>query len=983
MSSLLTLRRRYVIIGASILVVVAVFATAYLLWGARGAAGVAPLGEEERAWLAQRSTLRFAGRWDEPPYGFSEAEGTYRGYEVDLAESLGPILGVAIDVRAMTREEALSSLAKGEIDAVMGMVQSSENSSEYAFTEPYASSSLAIFVRSDRFDITRWEDLRGQQVAVQAGTAAQRLVEGESGISSLVVQTAQAGLTAVADGQVAAFVADEISGAFAAQDAGLAAGIKVVGLPRQAVSYSLAVPKDAVAELAVLNHGLAAVEALGVKQQIDRTWLGAPLAAGEPAAALSPGTVTALLVVVVAALFVGNAAFMLLRIRRRSEELRAPVQGRTLQEERVPSDTREAAFTASRDLSLLEVSPEVESLTGYPKDVLLTMRLSDLVAPVDRRALRAFGEKVLAEGWGSLDRIALVDPHGGEVPLSLRAQSSSQSGHKMIMGMLRDEREAERLSGLVELRTRYLSAARSIAATVNATGDTEEMLTQVLDKVLELTRLECGVVYLDTGVDGGRALTPVVKQGLTQEMMGELGWPDTPLQLAEEVAQAGRLLVRSRPSGPARSESSAEIRDGGTQAGVPLGSKDRIYGVMNLYGRGPRHLTDDDISVLTAVGTQVGLAIENSQLIQRLQRTVSEMGTMRRFSESVLQDMTNGLVVVDREGAVRLINRAGESLLGCREKEVLGSPVDRLLGRGARVVRESMDREMAYPSEEVLVRSDGGEGLPVGMSVSPWRGEGGRVNGAVVILRDLSREKELEEERVRLDRLALLGEWSAVMAHQIRNPLAGMSAGIQHLLGKFAEGDERHEALRRIQKEGERVSRTIDDILLISRPPRLNVTTCDLSEILSDVIRQSQEKAAAQHVDIMTEIPDDLPDLRADKMRLEQAFSNIIVNAIEAMPNGGLLRVSGSGLVPAAGPDGDTRPFLEVVIQDEGIGIKPEDLAKIFDPFWTTKAGGTGLGLPIAKRIVEEHQGELDIRSIEGQGTTVTVRLPLNMGRSR
>ena len=983
-SDLVRLRARYVVLAASLLgVLVIVVVTGYLLRGGKEPPGVTALGEEGRAWLADRNELRFAGRWDEPPFGFSEAEGAYQGYELDLAESLGPILGVGIEVRPMTREEALIALANGEVDAVMGMVQSAETSGQYGFTEPYAATSLAIFVRSDRFDIARWEDLRGREVAVQAGTAAQQAVAGEPEISPIVVQSAQEGLRAVVGDQVVALLADEMSGLHAAQRAGLESDVKLVGLPERSLSYSFAVPTEAGAALTVLNHGLASIEVLGIKEQIDRAWFGALLAAAEPSARLSASTVTGLLMILVVGLFLGNAAFLVLRMRGRAAEVGTPAEHGQVQYQTQAEADREVVFTASGDLSLLEASRGLESLSGYPKDALLTMGLSDLVAPVHRRAVRACAEKALCEGWASLDRMSLVDSHGGEIPASLRVQAVSESGRKMIVGTLRDERDAERLSGLMQLRTRYLSAVNSIANTLSGAADLEEMLSKVMDKVMELTESECGVAYLDTGGDGAMSLTPIVKQGLTGELMKELGWPDGPRVLAEEVARAGRLLVHSDPPGPADAQAAKPARMTGRQAGIPLASKDQVFGVISIYSRGDRRFTDEDVALLTTVGSQVGLAIENTRLIQRLQRTVSEMGTMRRFSESVLQDMTNGLVVVDREGRVRLLNRAGESLLGRKEKDVLGGSVDQLLGRGARVVRDSMDRELAYPSEEILVRRDGGESLPLGMSVSPWRGEGGRVNGAVVILRDLSREKELEEERIRLDRLALLGEWSAVMAHEIRNPLAGMAAGIQHLLGKFAEGDERHEALTRVRKEGERVSRTIDDILLISRPPRLNLAPCNVSEILAEVVNECRQKAASRGVEMFTEYAPGLPDLRADGMRLEQVFSNLVINAIEAMPNGGPLRVAARTPMESDQGSETDGGYLEVVIEDQGAGIRKEEMSKIFDPFFTTKPGGTGLGLPIAKRIIQEHRGELDITSTEGEGTRVVVRLPLARGGGR
>jgi two-component system, sporulation sensor kinase E len=878
----------------------------------------------------------------------------------------------------MTREEAAISLANGEVDAVMGMAATAEDSAIYDFTEPYASSSLSIFVRADRFDVARLGDLRGREVAVQADTPATTLLAAAPEISTVLVKSAREGLELVVEGQAVALVADEITGLRAAQEADLADEVKVVGLPEETVSYALAVPKDSPAQLNVLNYGLASMEVLGLKEQVDRAWLGAP--AGEATPAARSSTVTTVLVVLALALAFGNGAYLLNKMRTRTVEQSASLRESRVKYQKLVEGTDEAVFTVGSDLGLLEVNNRVESLTGYHRDDLLRMALDDLVVPEQRATLRDCVQTALRDGTATLDGLSLVDRHGDEIPVRLSADLVSQEGRELVQCFARDIRERERWRGQVKLRSEYLSALNSIANTVSRSEDLEEMLREVLEQVVDLTRTQSGVVYLSGNRDGQPVLIPVVEQGMTAELKRGLGWPDGPRRLAEEVIQAGRVVVSSgsvpsRELGPV-GESSLP----GRRAAVPLASKDRVHGVMSLYGLEPRGFTNEDVALLTAVGNQIGVAIENAQLVERLQRTVGEMGTMWRFSQSVLQDMTNGLVVVDRDGKVRLVNRAGESLLGCKEKDVLDSSVERLLGQSARIVRDSMERQLAYPREEISVRRDGGESESVGMSVSPLRGDGGKVNGAVIMLADLSREKRLEEERIRLERLAVLGEMSAVMAHEIRNPLAGMAAGIQHLLGKFAAADDRHEALERILKEGERVNQIIEDILLISRPPRLNLASCNVTGVLDTLAVEYRDRASAKGVEILTDYAPGLLEVRGDKMRLEQAFSNLMVNAMEAMPDGGQLTVAVRGPVRAERSGDGEAEYAEVIIGDNGVGISEEDLHKIVEPFYTTKARGTGLGLPIADRIIEAHDGELRVESREGEGTKVTVRLPLAKG---
>ena len=967
-TTLLRVRSKYVLIAAGFLGLALVLIIAgYAYRGARRSALLGALSDAEQAWLAERSEVRIAGRWEEPPFSYTDEDGMYQGYEVDLAESLGPILGMGIEVVPMPREEALIAIQNGEVDAVMGMVRDAESSEQYGFTEPYMSSSLSIFVRADRFDVAALEDLEGHQVAVQAGTAAETSVAEQTGISAILVPSTEEGLQSVADGQVVALVADEIAGLRAAQETGLAAEIKLVGLPAETVGYAFAVQKDDETAVSVLNRGLAAMEAVGLKQQVDRAWFGAPT--GQAEAAATSSTITVALVVVIVALILGNTAYLLSKMRRRADEHTAILYESQDKYRKLVEGTDEAVFTLSGDLSLLEVNNQVESLTGYKKDSLLRMSLEDLVPPGQKEQVRRFVQRAFREGVGTLDDVSLIDRHGDRVPVQLKARPLRQGGRKIVQCIARDVRERERMRHQVLRRSEDLSAINAIASLVSHSAHVEEMLEQVLTKVLDLTRTESGIVYLSAAGDG--EMVPVVKRGLTADLMRQVGWPEGSLRQAEEVAESGKVLVTadfSRSAEPVSSDaSSAHV---GTQAGVPLVSKDRVHGVMNIYGREARRFTDEDIGLLTAVGNRIGIAIENAHLIRQLQRTVSEMGAVRRFSDNVLQGMSNGLVVVDREGKIRLVNLAGERLLGCKEEEVLDSRLEEVLGFGAEIVRDSLERELAYSGEEIVVERERGERIPLGMSISPLRGEGGKVNGAVVMLSDLRETRALEEERRKLDRLAFLGEISAVMAHEIRNPLAGMGAGIQHLQTKFEEGDERHEALGRILREGERVNRIIEDILLISRPPHLNLAPCDISEVIGEVVREWEAKAREKGVEIRQYSASGLPLVKGDKMRLHQALSNLVSNGIEAMPGGGELSITATA--PAA--DGD---YIEVEIRDTGVGIKQEDLGRIFEPFWSTKARGTGLGLPITRGIVTEHGGEVEVDSEEGSGTKFVVRLPL------
>ncbi|TKJ31576.1 MAG: hypothetical protein CEE40_00710 [Chloroflexi bacterium B3_Chlor] len=528
-------------------------------------------------------------------------------------------------------------------------------------------------------------------------------------------------------------------------------------------------------------------------------------------------------------------------------------------------------------------------------------------------------------------------------------------------------------------------ALDSISSDLLRSRNLEQLIERTLDRLLQLSSVDMTAVFVGDSDDGELVLA-------SQRRFPPRVWEDTTLRrlsaegvLGRPVARLPKVLPLSEAV-PDRWVEQLNARLGNDifTLLVPLKDGDHLRGLMLVGRRGVRAFDRTQIQTFCTIAERLALvmghAIQRSSLRQRL----GQLSEREALHESVLQGMTNGLVVVDREGNIRLLNRAAEGLLGYNEEDVLDSPVEDVLGFGAEIVRNSLERELAYSGEEIVVERDGGEGVLLGMSISPLRGDRGKVSGAVVTLSDLREARALEDERRKLDRLAFLGEISAVMAHEIRNPLAGMGAGIQHMLTKFEEGDERHESLERILKEGERVNRIIEDILLISRPPHLNLAPCDLSEVIGEIVTQWEEKAREQGVKIREYYPSGLPLVKGDKIRLHQALSNLISNGIDAMPTGGELSIAvtgpGSGDLVASARgaelwvDGE---YVEVEIRDRGAGIREEELGKMFEPFHAMKARGTGLGLAITRRIIDEHGGEVRVESQEGEGTRFVVRVPL------
>lgn len=247
----------------------------------------------------------------------------------------------------------------------------------------------------------------------------------------------------------------------------------------------------------------------------------------------------------------------------------------------------------------------------------------------------------------------------------------------------------------------------------------------------------------------------------------------------------------------------------------------------------------------------------------------------------------------------------------------------------------------------------------------------------------LARVRELEERLRRADRLAALGTMAAGIAHDIRNPLTSILIFSQLMSLHHDDPDVREKFNRVVPRELERVQAVIEDMMELARPATMHREPVNINELLTQVLELYEGQASGQGIKIVREYDQDLPFCMADRKRLHRCFSNIVSNAIQAMPTGGDLSLRTSQvsttLLPNPGhPDPRPEPAIQVAISDTGQGIPADRLSRIFDPFFTTKEKGMGLGMAITHRIVEDHKGNIEVQSEESLGTTFTVHLPLS-----
>ena len=382
-----------------------------------------------------------------------------------------------------------------------------------------------------------------------------------------------------------------------------------------------------------------------------------------------------------------------------------------------------------------------------------------------------------------------------------------------------------------------------------------------------------------------------------------------------------------------------------------------------------------DISFLVVGLLAAKLAERQSRSDVQLAATTQTLANLRALHERIVESIRSGVITTDLQGNIYTFNAAAEEITGYRGADVRGKAASIFFGDMTQRIPDSMRAAgsgRASPRVEADCLAPDGLVLRLGFSIFPLFAESGETSGMVITFQDLTDVRALEETSRRQDRLAAVGRLAASIAHEIRNPLAAMRGSIQMLRGEM-DGDSEHAQLMEIiLRESDRLNNIVADYLNYARPRPAQLKDVDVCALIREaftLLRNSAELSDA-HV-----LEDNLPAqsvfAKGDPEQLKQVCWNIARNALQAMPDGGTFRIS------VMSPEQDR---LRISFIDSGRGMTPEQVERLFEPFSST-TGGTGLGLSIVYQIIRDHSGTINVRSRQGEGTTITVELPAE-GRS-
>jgi len=362
---------------------------------------------------------------------------------------------------------------------------------------------------------------------------------------------------------------------------------------------------------------------------------------------------------------------------------------------------------------------------------------------------------------------------------------------------------------------------------------------------------------------------------------------------------------------------------------------------------------------------------------ERLNMKVQELNGLTRYLNNILESMHSGVVAIDMEGKITTFNKVSEKILKVKAKDAIGNDVRKILGHTsgfADLLIESLSKGKNLINLERMIGTNGSTRY-IESSISILRDGNENIKGVVEVFRDLSEIHELKGRLQSASNLISVGTMAASVAHEVRNPLNGVE-GFAHILEREVEG-ENLKLVKHIIKGTKNINRIVTDLLLLARPIRLNLRKHKLSKIIDKAlvfISQELNKKADQNIKIKKSYSCINDIIQCDPERLQQAFLNIMLNAVQSMPEGGHITVFTRELII------NNKPGIQIGFTDTGNGISNDAVKKVFKPFFTTKSDGTGLGLAIVRNIIELHDGEIMINkgNKNKKGTTFLVNLPNN-----
>ncbi len=403
---------------------------------------------------------------------------------------------------------------------------------------------------------------------------------------------------------------------------------------------------------------------------------------------------------------------------------------------------------------------------------------------------------------------------------------------------------------------------------------------------------------------------------------------------------------------------------------VPLKIKGDIIGILGVdKKRNEPEINEKELESLSILANYASIIIENSRLVEAL---LNE----KKFSENVLKSSVDGILTVDVIGRITSVNPAVEKMFDINRPDAMNKFIGDIFESSEwnERISKTLKQHINIKGWEYTLTRSNNQDIILSTSTSQIMNEEGDLVGFMFLIRDITNERRRDEYLQRMTRLISLGELAAGVAHEIRNPLTGIGVVLDMLRSKKRLSKVDCDLINQANDEIERLEKLIADLLVFAKPRQLNYEPVEINDILKSISSLISKQCNKQNIELTGKFCDKLPIAYVDRERIRQGILNVVINAIQAMPEGGRLTVETNVYRQENAPV--KGQCIMITISDTGTGIYTAYKDRIFDPFFTTHSDGTGLGLSITHSIIKEHNGLIRVDSEEGKGTKFTILLP-------
>ncbi len=424
---------------------------------------------------------------------------------------------------------------------------------------------------------------------------------------------------------------------------------------------------------------------------------------------------------------------------------------------------------------------------------------------------------------------------------------------------------------------------------------------------------------------------------------------------------------------------------------VPIAKDGRLLGLFTMYVTHAHQPSQQMYQLLRAVAQVLAILLENRQMKQQLLQLVNDLRSSiaslveeKKFSTSLIEGLHHGLLVVTLDGRIIKNNAIAQAVLQSSSKKIDDELLADIIGKEAadQLVRIAPPGTDQF-ERELLFTTAAGEKKALGFSNVSLQDPAGKNIGVIISLADISEVKYVRREMEKMNRLATIAEIASAVAHEVRNPLAGIKIMAQSIEEEAQDNSEQLECARRIARQVDRLNVLLSDFFSYARPAEPKKRPVSLADIITETKPLINNRLSKNHIDLHVDISSDLPQVIADSHQLQQVFLNLFLNAIDAIKQQGRIDISADRPTSKQLQHYKKKyplllqnaPCLVVHFTDNGTGMSPATAEKVFEPFFTTKTSGAGLGLSIVYRTLKENDGAIVIASQEGKGTTFTMFL--------